>query len=887
VDSEQRQEEIFSEAIKYRDRAERDAYVSRACGNDQELLAKVQGLLHHHDTQAFLDSPPAGSGVTLGDSPLTEGPGTKIGRYKLLQQIGEGGFGAVYMAEQEKPIRRKVALKIIKLGMDTKQVIARFEAERQALAMMEHPNIAKVLDAGATDTGRPYFVMELVKGVPITEYCDSNNFSTDERLRLFIDVCKAVQHAHQKGIIHRDIKPSNVMITLRDGVPVPKVIDFGIAKATQHRLTEKTLFTEYRQFIGTPEYMSPEQAEMSELDVDTRSDIYSLGVLLYELLTGTTPFDAKELRSAAFDEIVRIIRETEPPKPSTRLSTLGDTLGEVARNRHVGPGQLCKIVRGELDWVVMKTLEKDRRRRYETATELVRDIERFLSDEPVMAGPPGAVYRIKKFVRRNRTAVTGVLLIAAALVVGLVLAMIGFVQASRQRDLAEAHRQRASVNFEMAREAVEEMTRVAEKELVDVSGSEQVRRELLQKAQVFYAGFVEENRDDPAAIEEIAIAYDHMGTIHTELGNISQAREAFEEAIELLEKLTVKFPDEPEYRAELAECWGRHAYTFHFTHGQQENIDSCSKRVAILEELVADFPMAAEYRKLLALAHSHFGSVLNVAGGWTLKDVNFREEVEIQHRKAVAILEELYADFPEIPKDLRALATCHLWLGAAFLRTGQLEEAEQHLRKALELQEQLLAENPESASERGLFAHIKSYVGDLLVRQGKAEEAEKEYREVIAINKKLIEEFPGHFDPRRRLGHTLRALHGVLRGRGLEQEAEDTLREAVFHWEKLTADHPEMSEFPSFLAGTLVRLGNMLHETGRLEEAEQNYRNAIVTCEELVRELSQILISVRAPPPVPSSGPKKPWRQRQNHGAGTPWAWHTTVLEVGKMQSQH
>ncbi|MHC4214365.1 MAG: serine/threonine protein kinase, partial [Planctomycetota bacterium] len=356
---------IFSEALEKGTPEERSAYLDRVCGDDSDLRAEFESLLENYDKAGdFLESPPGGSDVTLDDSPLSEGPGTKIGRYKLLELIGEGGFGVVYMAQQEQPIRRKVALKIIKLGMDTKQVIARFEAERQALAMMEHPNIAKVLDAGATDTGRPYFVMELVKGISITEYCDKNSLDTHQRLKLFMEVCKAVQHAHQKGIIHRDIKPTNVMITLRDdGTGVPKIIDFGIAKATQARLTEKTLFTEFKQFIGTPEYMSPEQAQMSELDIDTRSDIYSLGVLLYELLTGSTPLEVKKLRSAAYDEMLKTIRETEPPKPSTRLSTLGEELTEVAKHRDAHPAELCKIVRGDLDWVVMKSLEKDRTRR--------------------------------------------------------------------------------------------------------------------------------------------------------------------------------------------------------------------------------------------------------------------------------------------------------------------------------------------------------------------------------------------------------------------------------------------------------------------------------------------------------------------------------------------
>ena len=335
--------------------------------------------------------------------PITERPGTVIGPYKLLQQIGEGGMGVVFMAEQTEPIQRTVALKIIKPGMDTRQVIARFEAERQAVAMMDHPNIAKVLDAGTTDSGRPYFVMELVKGVPITKYCDEKHLPLRARLELFVQVCQAVQHAHQKGIIHRDIKPNNVLVAEYDNHAVPKVIDFGVAKATAQKLTERTMFTEFGQVLGTMEYMSPEQSKFNQLDIDTRSDIYSLGVLLYELLAGSTPFEGKRLHAAAFDEMLRIIREEEPPKPSTRLSSI-DTLPSVAANRHTEPARLSKDVRGELDWIVMKALEKDRNRRYETASGFAADIERHLHDEPVEAGPPSAAYRLRKFVRRNKAA---------------------------------------------------------------------------------------------------------------------------------------------------------------------------------------------------------------------------------------------------------------------------------------------------------------------------------------------------------------------------------------------------------------------------------------------------------------------------------------------------
>ena len=421
-DPNQRLEELFHAALERPAGPERQAYLDGACGGDAELRDNVDALLAAHaEATGFLEEPAVAA--------KREGPGTTIGPYKLLQEIGEGGMGVVYMAEQTEPVRRKVALKVIKLGMDTKQVISRFEAERQALALMDHANIARVLDAGATDSGRPYFVMELVRGVPIDTYCDQNKLPTRARLELFIDVCRAIQHAHQKGIIHRDLKPSNVLVTSYDGVPVPKIIDFGVAKATNQKLTERTLFTEFRQVIGTPEYMSPEQAEMSGLDVDTRSDIYSLGVLLYQLLTGTTPVDPKELRTAGFEEMTRMIREDEAPAPSTRVSKLGSAADELARSHGSDAGALSKQLRGDLDWIVLRALEKDRTRRYETASDFARDVERHLEDLPVEASPPGALYRLNKVAHRNRRAVTAGAAVLLAVALGLAGTTAGFLRA--------------------------------------------------------------------------------------------------------------------------------------------------------------------------------------------------------------------------------------------------------------------------------------------------------------------------------------------------------------------------------------------------------------------------------------------------------------------------
>ena len=511
--------------------AERAAYLDKVCSDNPLLRQLVEALLraHGHAPAPGSPRPPARESTVAMTMPLSEKSGDKIGPYKLLQQIGEGGCGVVYMAEQEVPVRRRVALKVIKLGMDTKQVIARFEAERQALALMDHPNIAKVLEAGASDTGRPFFVMELVRGIKITDYCDQNNLPTEERLELFIQVCKAVQHAHQKGVIHRDIKPSNILVTLHDGVPVPKVIDFGIAKATEQRLTDKTLFTALEQFIGTPAYMSPEQAEMSGLDIDTRSDIYSLGVLLYELLTGQMPFNPKALMVAGLDEMRRIIREQDPVRPSTSLSSL-DAADQttVARRRQVAVPKLLHLIRGDLDWIVMKCLEKDRTRRYETANGLARDIERHLGNEPVVACPPNWLYRLEKSLRRNKGAFVAGAAIASVLVLGLFVSTWQAVRATRaerqQRSLREAAQQAQELEAKQRQQA-------------DAARVEEARQRRLA------------NEQELLARRRFYAAQIHLANHAYEEGQVAQA-------FELLETQRPR-PGEPDLRAfDWFHLWG-------------------------------------------------------------------------------------------------------------------------------------------------------------------------------------------------------------------------------------------------------------------------------------------------------------------------------------------
>ncbi len=498
-------QEIFLRASEIEDASERAAYLDTACGDDVDLRAKVDSLLTTLESYESNDGTDVGDDATVDRSNVATAGGQvgkMIGAYKLLQQIGEGGFGVVYMAEQVEPIRRKVALKIVKPGMDTKDVIARFEAERQALALMDHPNIAKVLDGGVTEFGRPYFVMELVKGVPITEFCDKNKLSTQQRIDLFLTVCRAIDHAHGKGIIHRDIKPSNVMVTLHDGKPVCKVIDFGVSKALSQQLTEKTLFTAYGQMIGTPTYMSPEQAEMSGLDIDTRSDVYSLGVVLYELLTGTTPLGKQEIQSATYDELQRMIKEEEAQRPSTRVSTLGKKATINAKNRSTEERKLSQQLRGDIDWIVIKALEKDRNRRYDSAKAMAEDLERHAKQEPVLARPPSLIYRAQKFLRRNRIKV-GVF--ATVSVLALVVLSSGVVlfesreeQTKLQEQADELAQEKAALETQVS--SIEEARRLLREDVPKLK--KDFKNATLYQLLVQIKPLLEEDADYIAAFDE-------------------------------------------------------------------------------------------------------------------------------------------------------------------------------------------------------------------------------------------------------------------------------------------------------------------------------------------------------------------------------------------------
>jgi serine/threonine protein kinase/tetratricopeptide (TPR) repeat protein len=800
---------ILAQAIQKTDPGERASFLDAACAGDERLRTRVEQLLRTHfqsdttsgaraadprATDAYTPTPDAENdagvaapGHAAGSRMETEDAGKQVGPYKLVRMLGEGGMGAVWMAEQREPVERQVAVKFIKAGMGSADVVARFEAERQALALMDHPNIAKVLDAGTTDGGLPYFVMELVKGISLTQFCDQEHLTPTERVELFIPVCQAVQHAHQKGVLHRDLKPSNLLVGLYDGKPVPKVIDFGLAKAMNRRLTDRTIFTELGQFVGTIEYMSPEQAEPTNLDIDTRADVYSLGVILYELLTGSPPFLSKQLRDAAFTEMLRIIREVEPPRPSTRLSSSGD-LNQIAARRKLEPARLTKLIHGELDWIVMKCLEKDRARRYETVNGLALDLQRYLANEPVSAGPPGAAYRVRKFLRRHWVPVAVAGLFLVALAVGAVGTTVGLVEARRQWAAAETarvqeaeQRQRAEQAADLARrnaaatrDVVEQfLVRLGDDRFAEIPGFEPVRQEMLNLAVKRYRDLLRQQPDDDALYSDAAQAFRRSANLYRMTGRTAEARAVYGEAIAAAREVVRKQPASVPYRRRLAETL-------------------CDLGTVILR---TDGPKAAEpmYREALKTAHQlreESGSdpdvhVFAARTELDLSDVLHERGKDAEAltlaRSAAQTFSDL-ADRPQAKPLFRLLAT-FAWNNVAQAALGSKQDlvVDEALKEALRRADDGLRLNPRDANMRYTRAWSRLQAGQL----GRDKESAKALDESLSELERLVADFPRTATFGRKFAEALTARSRAHLVAGRAAEAADDARKALETLEKL------------------------------------------------------------------------------------------------------
>ncbi len=830
-----KERDIFISALQRDDPKDRRAYLERACEGDEGMRQRIQALFGAFEQAgSFLGSPAPAPEGTLELPPAVEVPGAVIGPYKLLQQIGEGGMGTVYMAEQTRPVQRKVALKIIKAGMDSRQVLARFDAERQALALMDHPNIAKVLDAGATESGRPYFVMELVKGVPITEYCDQRRLTPRQRLELFLPVCQAVQHAHQKGVIHRDLKPSNVLVAVYDGQPVPKVIDFGIVKAAGPRLTEATLFTEFGAIIGTLEYMSPEQAGLDQLDVDTRSDIYSLGVLLYELLTGTTPLDRGRMKQAALLELLRQVREDEAQRPSTRLSTT-EGLPSIAACRHTEPRRLSGLVRGELDWIVMKALEKDRTRRYETANGLAADVKRYLDDDPVQACPPSATYRMRKFVRRNKAPALAALLIVGALVGGIIATTWQARRALGAEKAALADRDAKGRALRAEQQARRDAARAGEqalaalRDMTDAAVARQIAgqarltdrdRAFLKRVLARYEGLAATRGDGPESRRLRAEGSYRVGHIRYGLQEWRDALPAFEQARTLYRQLAADFPAVADYRVGLGRS---HLYAGEALKALGRLPESESEfRLSLAEfhRLEAMSPGSPGYRGGIGWSRGNLANVLFNQGRWP--------EAEAEYRRALADDEQLAGITPSDPEPRRRLVKCRLNLGVLLGRQGKQAEEESVIRQALSLQERLRTDFPDELEYRGDLVVCHRLLGGLAGARGEPAEAKVEYRAALAILDAMVADFPAVPRNREYLARTRLDLGSLLLDSLKDTAgAEEESRRALDLLRPLVADFPDVPLYRGSLARAYCGLGAALEARALPDQAITAYRQAV------------------------------------------------------------
>jgi eukaryotic-like serine/threonine-protein kinase len=878
------EETLFHAALERANLAERAAFLDGACAGMPELRAAVEALLKAHEASGAFLNPPADTPATIDSASvgptteatgvLTPSPGASIapasitvdyradarpnvliaGRYSLHEKIGEGGMGEVWVAKQSEPVKRKVALKLIKTGMDSRAVLQRFEQERQALAMMDHPNIAKVLDAGLTPTGQPFFVMELVNGLPLNKFCDELKLTPKERLELFVPICQAVQHAHQKGIVHRDLKPANILITMIDARPVPKVIDFGVAKATAGRLTAESISTQFGAVVGTLEYMSPEQASFSGEDIDTRADIYSLGVILYELLTGLRPIDAVRLKKAALTEMIRIIREEEPSKPSTRLST-DALLPSLAALRQTEPRKLMTMLRGELDWVVMKCLEKQRERRYETANALARDIQRYLADEAVEARPPSAGYRFQKFVSRNKGQVIAASLVLLTLVAGIIGTSIGLVRADRARNaeatqrkiaveekkkaeesekLARQQRTRAEEREEQAIETVKKFRDAVANnpELKNNPALEPLRKRLLKEPLEFFKALRDQLQADndtrPESLARLAGAALELAHLTDEIGDKRDSIRAYQESLAIWERLASDHPKVPEFIAKVVETQNNLGILLRETGDLPRARKALEQARDIIEPLSRQNPAVADYASLLAKSLGNLSYVRMITGDLTGARKVFEQARDIQERLA--------REHPTVSAYAWDLARTQANLGILLNNVGDRTGARQAWEQASDIQGRLAREHPNDAGYSVELARMQSNLGVLLSDTGELPGARKEYEQARDILQRLVREYPAVSEYANDLAGTCSNLGLLLEQTGNPAEARKEFDLAVEIRERLAREHPAVTEYTRDLADIRANLSTLLRNTGDLTGARRECEMALTIDERLARE---------------------------------------------------